>query len=97
MDRVDHITRLCVPTEASARSEREQLRALERRGIASEHDQSRRGIAGAELANLDRLRESTDVEDRDVGTMSAQHHTEPAVLDISSEDREIRVTLDQPA
>jgi hypothetical protein len=95
MNRVDHITRLCVPAEAGARSEREQLRALDRRGIVPEQQESCRGIGAAELAYLGQLRQGSDVENRHVWTVSAQHDSDSPVLHVGSDDCETRIALDQ--
>jgi hypothetical protein len=97
MDRVDHITRLCVPAEAGARSERERLRALDRRGMLPEQEEPGRGIGVAELAHLSQLRQGANVEDRHVWTVSAQHDSDSPVLHIGSDNQETRIALDQLA
>ena len=97
MDSVDHIPRLRIPAEAGARSERKRLRALDRRGIVSEQEQSCRGMGAAELADLSQLGQGADVEDRHVWTVSAQHDSDPPVLHIGSDNQETRIALDQLA
>jgi hypothetical protein len=97
MDRVDHVTRLCIPAEARARSERECLRALGRRGIVPDQEEPGRGIEAAELAHLSQLVQSADVEDRHVWTVSAQHNPDSPVLHIGSDNQETRIALDQLA
>jgi hypothetical protein len=97
MDRVDHVPRLSVPAETSARPKREQLCPLDRRAIASEQDQASGRIAGAELPNLSRLPQAADVEDRHVRMVSPQHDTDAPVLHVGGEDRETRIALDQLA
>jgi hypothetical protein len=97
MDRVDHITRLCIPAETGARSERKRLRALDRRGIVPEQEQSCRGIGTAELAHLSQLHQGAEVEDRHVWTVSPQHDADSPVLHIGSDNQETRITLDQLA
>src|ERR1700733_7852318 len=95
MDRVDHITRLGVPAEAGARSKCERLRTLDRRGIAPEQDKSSPRIAGAELPDIGQLSQGAGVQDRHVWAMSAQHNSDPPVLDVGGDDRETRIALDQ--
>jgi hypothetical protein len=97
MDRVDHITRLRVPAEAGAGSERKRLCALDRRGIVPEQEQSCRGIGTAELAHLSQLRQGADVEDRHVWTVSPQHDSDSPVLHIGSDNQETRIAIDQLA
>ncbi len=97
MDRVDHITRLCIPAKAGARSERKRLRALDRRGIVPEQKQSCRGIGTAELTYLSQLRQGAEVEDRHVRTVSPQHDSDSPVLHIGSDNQETRIALDQRA
>ena len=97
MDRVDHITRLCIPAEAGTRPERKRLRALDRRGIVPEQEQPCRGIGAGELAHLSQLGQGADVENRHVWTMSAQHNTDSPVLHISSDNKETRIAIDQLA
>lgn len=97
MDRVDHITRLRIPAEAGAGSERKGLRALDRRGIVPEQEQSCRGIGAAELAHLNQLVQSANVEDRHVWTVRAQHDSDSPVFHISSDNQETRIALDQLA
>jgi hypothetical protein len=95
MDGVDHITRLGIPAEAGARSERKRLRALDRRGIVPEQHQPCCGIRAAELAHLSQLRQGAEVEDRHVRTVSPQHDSDSPVLHIGSDNQETRITLDQ--
>ncbi|HTA97807.1 MAG TPA: hypothetical protein VK730_09215 [Solirubrobacteraceae bacterium] len=97
MDRVDHITRLRVPAETGARSERKRLRALDWRGIMAEQEQSCRGIGAAELAHLSQLRQGTEVEDRHVWTVSPQHDSDSPLLHVGSDNQETRIALDQLA
>ncbi len=97
MDCVEHITRLRVPAETGAGSERKRLRALDRRGVVPEQEQSCRGIGATELADLSQLRQGAEVEDRDVWTVSAQHDADSPVLHIGSDNQETRITLDQLA
>lgn len=97
MDRVDHITRLCIPAEAGARSERERLGALDRRGIVPEQEEPGRGIGAAELAHLSQLGQGAYVEDRHVWTVSAQHDSDSPVFHIGSDNQETRIALDQLA
>jgi hypothetical protein len=97
MDRVDHITRLCIPAEAGARSERKRLSALDRRGIVPEQEDSCRGIGAGELAHLSQLGQGADVENRHVWMVSAQHDSDSPVLDISSDNQETQIALDQLA
>jgi hypothetical protein len=97
MDRVDHITRLRIPAEAGARSERKCLRALDRRGIVPEQEQSCRGIGAAELAHFSQLVQGADVEDRHVWTVSTQHDSDSPVFHVGSDNQETRIALDQLA
>jgi hypothetical protein len=97
MDRVDHIPRLGVPAEAGARSKRERLRALDRRGIVPEQEQSCPRIGADELAHLSQLGQGADVDDRHVWTVSAQHDSDSPVLHIGSDNQETRIALDQLA
>jgi hypothetical protein len=97
VDRINHITRLRVPAEAGAGSERKRLRALDWRGIVPEQKQSCRGIGAAELADLSQLHQGAEVEDRDVWTVSPQHDADSPVLHIGSDNQEARITLDQLA
>ena len=97
MDRVDHITRLRVPAEAGARTERKRLRALDWRGIVPEQEQSCGGIGTAELPDLSQLHQGAEVEDRHVWTVSPQHDADSPVLHIGSDNQETRITLDQLA
>ena len=83
--------------ETGARSERKRLRALDRRGIVPEQEQSCRGIGAAELAHLSQLRQGAEVEDRHVWTVGPQHDSDPPVLHISSHNQETRIVLDQLA
>jgi hypothetical protein len=97
VDCVDHITRLRVPAEAGAGSERKRLRALDRGGIPPEQEQPCRGIGATELADLSQLHQGAEVEDRHVGMVSAQHDSDSPVFHIGSDDKETWITLDQPA
>jgi hypothetical protein len=97
VDRVDHIPRLCIPAEAGTRSERERLRALDRRGIVPEQEESCRGIGAGELAHLSQLVQGADVEDRHVWTVSAQHNSGSPVLHIGGDNQETRIAVDQLA
>jgi hypothetical protein len=97
MDRVDHITRLCIPAEAGTRPERKRLRALDRCRIVPEQEEPGLGIGAAELAHLSQLVQGADVEDRHVWTVSAQHDPDSPMLHISSDNHETRVAVDQLA
>jgi hypothetical protein len=97
MDRVDHITRLCIPAEAGARSERKRLGALDWRGIVPEQEKPGRGIGAGELAHFSQLGEGADVEDRHVWMVSAQYDSDSPVLHISGDNQETRIAIDQLA
>jgi hypothetical protein len=97
MDRVDHITRLGIPAETGARSERKRLRALDGRGIVSEQEEPGRGIGASELAHLSQLGQGANVEDRHVWMVSAQHDADSPVLHVSGDNKEARIAIDQLA
>ena len=55
MDRVEDVTRLRGPAEASTGAKGEQLRTLRRRERIPKQDQSRSRVASAELPHLDKF------------------------------------------
>ena len=97
MDRVDHVTRLCIPAETGTRSERERLGALDRSGIVPEQEEPGRRIGVAEFAHLSQLGQGANVENRHVWTVSAQHDADSSVLDISIDNQKTRIAIDQLA
>jgi hypothetical protein len=95
--RVEHVARLRVPSQAGARTEREQLRTLDARELVGQQDQASRGIGDAELAHLGELDESANVENRDVGTMRTQDHRDPPLLDVLGHDRKAVISAEKLA